>query len=533
MSMVPLQRPPITITSDSSSSQPNPQYVEWQLQDQRLLSLLFSSLTEEAMAEVLGLTTARDVWLALENSFSHISKTRELRIKDDLQLIKCGTRSVTEYSRSFKALCDQLTAMGCSVDDTDKVHWYLRGLGTDFANFSTAQMSLTPLPTFKDLVPKAESFEIFQNSSKSRRSRGGHNGGHGHGRGQRGSYTPRCQICKIEGHTADRCRRRYDRTEPTAQLAEAFTAACSLPNDSESDWFTDTGASAHMTPDPSQLDKVEPYHGKDCVVVGNGASLPITHTGTLSPSPNFQLLDVLVVPQSSNRNGSGKSAASLANIGFSNFFEPCALAPSSSPTTSSPTTTQVPSPPCHFCADDPVVEPLQVSSSTESTSPSAAVLPTPASATDQDPPAASMEPIHATTSSAPSASHPMITRAKSGIFKPRHPAHLSFVQSSPLIHALLATSEPKGFKSAAKNPAWLAAMDDEMKALQSLGFFFYGVNISISCSFAYTCICYGPGSSCSFYGTDSCHHFISSFCLSSYDYTCKIWNFQATTSCSS
>ena len=52
-----------------------------------------------------------------------------------------------------------------------------------------------------------------------------------------------------------------------------------------------------MTPDPSQLDKVEPYHGKDCVIVGNGASLPITHTGTLSSSSNFQLLDVLVVPR--------------------------------------------------------------------------------------------------------------------------------------------------------------------------------------------------------------------------------------------
>ena len=31
--------------------------------------------------------------------------------------------------------------------------------------------------------------------------------------------------------------------------------------------------------------------------MGNGASLPITHTGTLSPSSNFKLLDVLVVPR--------------------------------------------------------------------------------------------------------------------------------------------------------------------------------------------------------------------------------------------
>ena len=60
----------------------------------------------------------------------------------------------------------------------------------------------------------------------------------------------------------------------------------------------------------------------------------------------------------------------------------------------------------------------------------------------------------------------MITRAKSGIFKTQHPSHLCFVQSTPLIHALFATSEPKGFKSATKNLAWFAAMDDEMKALQ-------------------------------------------------------------------
>ncbi|RVW65075.1 hypothetical protein CK203_034873 [Vitis vinifera] len=113
-------------------------------------------------------------------------------------------------------------------------------------------------------------------------------------------------------------------------------------------------------------------------------------------------------------------ATSIADIGLSNFFEPCALEPSPSP--SSPTTTRVsPSPPCHFCADEFAVEPLQVSSSaTESTSSLVAVLPVPASATTLVPFAAPMDPIHTTTSAAP-ASHPMITRAKSRIFKPRHP----------------------------------------------------------------------------------------------------------------
>ena len=51
-----------------------------------------------------------------------------------------------------------------------------------------------------------------------------------------------------------------------------------------------------MTADPSILDQSKNYTGKDSVIVGNGASLPITHTGTLSPVPNIHLLDVLVVP---------------------------------------------------------------------------------------------------------------------------------------------------------------------------------------------------------------------------------------------
>jgi hypothetical protein len=52
-----------------------------------------------------------------------------------------------------------------------------------------------------------------------------------------------------------------------------------------------------MTSDSSQLDKVQSYNGKDCVIVGNGAFLLITHVGTFSPYPNIKLLDVLVVPR--------------------------------------------------------------------------------------------------------------------------------------------------------------------------------------------------------------------------------------------
>ena len=100
----------------------NNKHLAWKVADQRLLNLLLSSLTEEAMAEVVGLSIARDVWLTLENTFSHRSKARELLLKDDLQLMKRGSKPVADYTHAFKALSDQLHDIRRSVDDTDKVH---------------------------------------------------------------------------------------------------------------------------------------------------------------------------------------------------------------------------------------------------------------------------------------------------------------------------------------------------------------------------------------------------------------------------
>ncbi|GKB85873.1 retrovirus-related pol polyprotein from transposon RE1 [Tanacetum coccineum] len=65
------------------------------------------------------------------------------------------------------------------------------------------------------------------------------------------------------------------------------------------------------------------------------------------------------------------------------------------------------------------------------------------------------------------ATHPMVTRSKDGIFKRRHVADLAHVSSTPLHQALFAAKDPKGYKSAAKNPQWLAAMEEEMFALHA------------------------------------------------------------------
>jgi hypothetical protein len=314
--------------------------------DQLVFSLIYSSLTEEAMCEVLGSTSSRDAWLALEEFFSNKSKTRELQLKDDLQMIRKGSRTVGEYAREFKNLFEQLNAMGHPVKDTDKVLWFLRGLGASFSSFSTTILSQTHIPTFKDVVHKAQSHALFVKSLDDQSGsvaaftaqRGGRSFGHGgrfgsgsqqnrgggrfdrgrHGgrilftdqRGsssaaqssdphpQRSSSQHSCQICGKTGHLAIVCWERFNPSFHTANIAETFSS-CTFQDSQDLDWYTDSGASSYMTNDVGNLDATTPYGGYNKVVVGNGASLPITHTGSLSHSTSLgsiSLLDVLVVP---------------------------------------------------------------------------------------------------------------------------------------------------------------------------------------------------------------------------------------------
>lgn len=82
-----VRAPSLKITGSDGTTQVNSAYTSWLNTDQTRLSLLYSSLTEESMNEALGLSHVHEAWTTLEASFSHRSKTRELQLKDELQLM--------------------------------------------------------------------------------------------------------------------------------------------------------------------------------------------------------------------------------------------------------------------------------------------------------------------------------------------------------------------------------------------------------------------------------------------------------------
>lgn len=99
-----------------------------------------------------------------------------------------------------------------------------------------------------------------------------------------------CQICSINNHTADRCKRRYS-ASPSAQMA--------LHQPLQSDWYPNTSATHHITPDLADLSLSNNYHGVDIATVSNGPGLNIQNIGSSSlqfNSHNFKLNDVLHLP---------------------------------------------------------------------------------------------------------------------------------------------------------------------------------------------------------------------------------------------
>ncbi|XP_023763022.1 uncharacterized mitochondrial protein AtMg00820-like [Lactuca sativa] len=59
----------------------------------------------------------------------------------------------------------------------------------------------------------------------------------------------------------------------------------------------------------------------------------------------------------------------------------------------------------------------------------------------------------------------MHTHSKSIIFRPKHRADISITTTCRLHNALFSAKEPRGFKTASKDPSWSQTMHDELRAL--------------------------------------------------------------------
>ena len=325
---------------------PNPDHELWVQTDQVVQSWLLGSLSEQLQSVVLNCVTSCEIWQALEKHFNRPSNSRMFELQLKLQTLNKSSKKMADYLTEIKNLSDQLASIGNPISETMKIFSALRGLGREYEPIKTTienTMDNVPSPSFEDITPKLVSFDerlqsyasnsevsphlafssVQMNqeqafySSRGRHYRGRRGGYRGRGssfstrgrgfhqqisspRNSDSDSRPVCQICGKPGHPALRCYHRFDFSYhddvPQALAAMRITDV----SDSEgADWYSDSGATAHVTSSPQHLQHSQPYYGSDTVMVGDSNFLPITHTGSTSiatTSGNLPLTDVLVCP---------------------------------------------------------------------------------------------------------------------------------------------------------------------------------------------------------------------------------------------
>ncbi|KAK2985451.1 hypothetical protein RJ640_006747 [Escallonia rubra] len=319
--------PPKTLVSPTAENLhiPNLEYEAWFKKDQLLLSWLFSSLTEEIFSYIIGLSTSQEVWIALAHSFGSVSQNCQLQLYIELQELKKNDLSISEYLHKAKSLSDELNAAGKPVSPAEFNAIIYRNIGSNYHSIITAlnlrqepvsfyelhgqlvaheillKHSLTPTknivlrgsPPLLPAPPSSSTFKPHPNNQPSNNYR----------RRNRGP----CQICCLTNHIALTCRNRYAPRQQTQSPHNSnfqnrnFNASANYSNVTPPlNWFPDTAANYHLTPDVNALNDVNEYMGNDQLHDGNGQGLQIIHTGNASIHSNTRKLDlrnILCVPK--------------------------------------------------------------------------------------------------------------------------------------------------------------------------------------------------------------------------------------------
>jgi hypothetical protein len=101
-----------------------------------LLSVLISTFTEPLVVHATGCATSHQLWTTLVSMFSSQARSRVMQIHYQLATAKKGGSSITEYFQSFKAMGDNLAAVGQHLNES--ISYLLASLRSDYDPFVTS-----------------------------------------------------------------------------------------------------------------------------------------------------------------------------------------------------------------------------------------------------------------------------------------------------------------------------------------------------------------------------------------------------------
>ncbi|KAH7842372.1 hypothetical protein Vadar_004537 [Vaccinium darrowii] len=124
--------PPLeTIKSSEGKNIPILEFLTWRKTDQFVLSCINATLTQGLLVQVLGDSTAHQVWESLHSIFLEQSQARFDLLKGDIQSIQKGPSSIFDYLNRLNSLA----ALQHPIPDQELVGLALNGFGPEYTNF--------------------------------------------------------------------------------------------------------------------------------------------------------------------------------------------------------------------------------------------------------------------------------------------------------------------------------------------------------------------------------------------------------------
>ncbi|KAG5222667.1 26S protease regulatory protein [Salix suchowensis] len=95
-------------------------FKSWRKTDRLLRGWIIGTLSEEALGLIVGLDTSYAVWEALKNAYAQDSQEREFTLRQQITYLrKEDNTTITEHIRTFKGICDNLSAIGKTIPDQE------------------------------------------------------------------------------------------------------------------------------------------------------------------------------------------------------------------------------------------------------------------------------------------------------------------------------------------------------------------------------------------------------------------------------
>ena len=153
-----------------TTSQIDPNFLQWQARDKALMSLISATLSPSAHSLKIGQSFAHGMWSVLLKRYTSVSRSNIMNLKKQLHDVKKNTDSVSQYLQRIKEARDKLATVGTIVDEEDLLHIVLKGLPSEYESFSSAMLTESESIPFKELhvlmVTQEEILKSSQENSK-------------------------------------------------------------------------------------------------------------------------------------------------------------------------------------------------------------------------------------------------------------------------------------------------------------------------------------------------------------------------------